>query len=477
MQKDEIILYGGFKDVPHNAIIKVPDCAYIHEQNNKRIKKHNTINETDFFYVCGCNTDEFFTICYQCSKECHSKHTNKVKIDIKMSSDLICKCGMNNHLPPKNKKEMIIKTDQIKPKKNCYYSEIVMYTVNKGFFKLQKYEKVYCCICKVKCFSEQDQRLKEPLPSAKSAWSEEGEMYVCECACLNHESPLNFDSTFKGYNDLLLNFNFHILSMTESTKKIFDGSVIFKLITSSIEVSETEFNREYSIIKFLETFYNLTYKNFDRYFYPKDILKDIPLKEVIKQLITIKATDNENTTLARARFSSFVFIIYVKKFFIIENNLIQLFTFLNMNILQRNFFLYNSININKGESFEITEETKTNIKLLANTYLDFLDKILKNFETKYIYRDNSFDRYLLIFNKIFKFFIKYNLIDKKLKMKYFELVYDIYDLANNRQLEPNNRGKRLRNSIDSLNFNTDKNSRNFQGKIKIIKICLNPPIY
>ena len=104
--------------------------------------------------------------------------------------------------------------------------------------------------------------------------------------------------------------------------------------------------------------------------------------------------------------------------------------------------------------------TKTNIKLLANIYLDFLEKILKNFETKFIYRNNSFDRYLLIFNKIFKFFIKYNLIDKKLRMKYFELIYDIYDFANNHLLESKNKDKRHSISIER--------SDQLKGRIKII---------
>ena len=484
MKRHEIKSFEGFKDIHQKNIIKIPNCSFILEQdNNNRIRTLTVakkVDNRDSFYICGCSFEESFTICNECKVNCHSDHSNLIKIDIKKSSEFICKCGVNNHLPPKIKKSIPInfKEDTSKAKKSCYYSEILKYTVSKGFCIYGEKGKVFCCICIEKCFNKIDLSEIKQLPSARNAWSEEGEIYVCECTCIGHESALNFDSKFKKYDDLLLNFNFQVLSKPEPTKNMFNELVINKLMTASKESSNNDFIREFSIIKFLETFFDLTNKNCNKYFYPKEIFINIPLKEVIQQLIKIKNNDNEITTIARAEFASLVFLIFVKKFFIVENNQVHFWTFLNMNILQRNFLLYNLVDMNKTETIDSTNEVKRNIKLLTKVYLEFLDDILKKFETNYKYSSDSFDNYLQIFNKIFKFFIKYNLIELEQKRKYFELVYDIYDFANNGLIiDQKKRGKsQTMNDINKFQGNkrgksqtlSDEKTDPIQGIIIII---------
>lgn len=464
----------------YKEVIKNPGCAFVNEDNSKNV-----------YYFCLCSEKAYFPICESCAFNCHKDHNPEIKIE----GFFICNCSSKNHrITQKSQKQF---EEKSKFPKKCFYTEFYEKSYNKGFYKIPN-GKYLCSIC---YFSEDcNSNIKDNCENFSSF------QYGGICQCENHyeinvvtlSNELNKNIDFSKF---LLGFNFNIISICETPKLIFIDFLnekINELIKykerrqnfennpsnllnknnntiknfsknlysqeSSSYIFNTNKNKDpfitfntdfviftlFNILKLFKKDYSSQYLHVKNFF-NRDI-KPFDLIDILKQTVDFKRLldHNENIELyfkTKANFAFMIYHVYIKSHFLGHNNLLNLKSMLNLNIVQRMLYIHQSKKFYKFAyysdilNFKVRGNNieKENQDIPLYTFegklekweffiFEFSNEIINIIETMLQVHDNFpiiknvLCDVMVTFGKIMKFIIKYNLIDDHLKTKYFEII-------------------------------------------------------
>lgn len=267
--------------------------------------------------------------------------------------------------------------------------------------------------------------------------------------------------------------------------------------------------------KSIELFYYFIENN-DRYFYINDfVFKEVPFDFLLK-LISYEKNANINNLdipdycISRINFSRLIFEYLIKRSFCKNSNQFKIETILNMNLSQRYIYFHKS---NYFSIYNVCKDAKSNLdkvksinnlsnyfnndsqKLIANlslnnkleffmpepiiyedfssNLLDLYENIIKYFDslltinnsnisTKIKIVNKLYNIIFPVFNKMFKFLIKYNLIADFNSVRYFDLVLETLIIKNDADKNIANTLKNensLRSSNNESNINTEDSNK------------------
>jgi hypothetical protein len=427
-----------FKAKVEDEVIKVSKCTYA-----------NDIKTSTIFYFCQCSAEDFYPICEACAQKCHKSHYPALRLE----GIYTCMCGKGNHVISKDN-EKRIKEKKLKMQNQCFFSKFMEITPNRGFFTFRS--SVYCSICVEYClhkkFDELEQCIEMPegLPRGNSI---SGNNYMT-CQCEKHYEmnviTLNVDLISKPKFHLYLqNFNFNILSKIPFSKQMYIDYFVGKIrdfhVAPGHENSKNFFTN-FINFKILELFSAFAVRWENKFFHVKGYLKDIP-NETLFRLMTfdepmsmIGDTEAADFATSKFNFAEYMFNYITRTHMIKYNNLLNIRTILNMNLYQRfiylqeikNFFKFNYFDEENTQSYEHT------FIEMGLIFLDLYENILKVNET-FDFTDRIMSYVFPTFNRIFKYLIKYNLVNEEVKTKYFELVLETINLVAESE-NPNHEG-------------------------------------
>ena len=400
-------------------IIKVENCSFI-----KETKKIST------FYFCSCSTEEFYPICEACALKCHKIHHPTQTI----RGIYTCKCGECNHeLTEEN--ERIFQERKKKQAQLCFYSKLLQVSPGNGYFNYKG--KILCGVCINNCVNlEKDE--KDRINEFKIT----GDTGNLECLCEKHFEQnlvnLNLDFASKPkFNLCFENINFNVLSKIPLTKEKYITYLITHIQNYKDNVDKganeatesTKFFTDFIAGKVLECFSLFSSRFENKYFFVEDYLKDFSKKTII-QLLKIGNMNSVEVGIrgdffrTKFHYAELIFNYIIRKYNIQNNNLWNIRTLINMNLYQRKI---------------LAHQTKRFYEFQGKRGLfdsgligDFIEAILEIYETvlyfcKNVSDDlstNLFDSYFPTFNRIMKYVIKINFLNKSRLEKYFDLVYD-----------------------------------------------------
>lgn len=399
-------------------VIKVPNCTYA-----------NDIREKSKYFLCQCSAEEFYPICEGCAKKCHSHHGPTLELE----GVYTCMCGKTNHLlTPENEKRFNNK--KLKSVNQCFFTKFMEITPNKGIYKHKIYQ--LCSICVEYCFNKSliSQDVEEIF---------DDDSYICKCP-KHYELNvinLNVDLISKPkFHFHLQNFNFNILSKIPASKEIYIEYLITKTIeclSSMNEENSKNFFTNFMNYKILELFSTFATRWENKFFHlknyitdgkPEEVFELLRFKEPVRIIEASKAPDFVN---CKFYFAEYLFNYFVRSYQLKFNNLFNIRTILNMNLYQRTVYLHQIKHFQKFNYFEPkkSEEEFANIELLSHTIMQLYEEILKLNEV-YDCKNIILSYVFPTFNRIFKYLIKYNIVDDILKSRYFDAVLDSINLAN-----------------------------------------------
>lgn len=427
-----------FKAKVEDEVIKVSKCTYA-----------NDIKISTIFYFCQCSAEDFYPICEACAQKCHKSHNPALRLE----GVYTCMCGKGNHVISKDN-EKRIKEKKLKMQNQCFFSKFMEITPNRGFFKFRS--SVYCSICVEYClhkkFDELQECLEMPegLPRGNSI---SGNNYMT-CQCEKHYEmnviTLNVDLISKPKFHLYLqNFNFNILSKIPFSKQMYIDYFIGKIKDfhrSPGHENSKNFFTNFINFKILELFSAFAVRWENKFFHVKGYLKDIP-NETLFRLMTfdepmsmIGDTEAADFATSKFNFAEYMFNYITRTHMIKYNNLLNIRTILNMNLYQRFIYLQEIKNFYKFNYFDEqnTQSYEHTFIEMGLIFLDLYENILKVNET-FDFTDRIMSYVFPTFNRIFKYLIKYNLINEEVKTKYFELVLETINLVAESE-NPNHEG-------------------------------------
>lgn len=409
-----------FKAKSEDEVIKVPKCTYA-----------NDVKILSTFFFCQCSSEEdFYPICDACAQKCHKKHNPALKID----GIYTCMCGKCNHVITKEN-ERRLKEKRQKLQNICFFNKFFDVTPNKGYFLNNNV--IHCAVCVQFCLQK---KLEDP--TLQSCNDDQG-----PCQCEKHYEinviNLNVDLISKPkFNLNLQNFNFNILSHIPATRQMYIDYLIAKVSeyekSPTYEMSKTFFTNPINF-KILELFSAFAVRWENKFFHVQNYLnvsddllfKLVAFSEPIRMLSENDAAD---FVTAKFYFAEYVFNYIVRTYQLKFNNLWNVRTILNMNIYQRFIYLQEIKNFFKFnyDDYENLQSNENIFLDLANNILDIYENILKVNEN-FDFMERILSYVFPTFNRIFKYLIKYNIVDEATKSRYFELVLDSINMANERE--------------------------------------------
>ena len=401
-------------------IIKVENCSFI-----KETKKIST------FYFCSCSKEEFYPICEACALKCHQIHKPTQTI----RGIYICKCGECNHqITEENEK--IFQERKKKQAQLCFYSKLLEVSPGNGYFKYNG--KILCGVCINNCVAltkEEKERINE------FKITEDNNNLECFCEKHFEQNLVNLNLDFASkpkFNLCFENINFNVLSKIPLTKEKYISYLISHIQKYKDNVDKgnpeaiesAKFFTDFITGKILECFSLFSSRFENKYFFIEDYLKDFSKKTLIQLLKISKTLNNVDEGIrgdyfrTKFHYAELIFNYIIRKYHIQNNNIWNIRTLINMNLYQRKLFAHQT---KKFYEFQGKRD-------LFDSGLigDFIEGILELYETvlyfcKNVSDDlsaNLFESYFPTFNRIMKYVIKINFLNKSETEKYFDLVYD-----------------------------------------------------
>ena len=403
----------NFKFSEFKQINKVSKCTYVND--NKEIT---------IYYLCPCSTD-FSPICKACAEKCHSNH----KPTLTITGNYDCSCGKFNHY--------VTNTNFSKLKRECFYSKFFEVTPNRGFYFNDKTGEQYCSVCfdNENCLSE---HLKKKLVY-KNIKNENTELN-CDCDSHNHDlNVISLNLELRKHLNLPLymrNFNVNILFKIQTSKNLYVEQLINQIeiyikgkSSSSINYDIFTGYTNNSIFQ-LFAFFNRYWKN--KYIFLNPFLDQFTFDQLIDFMrIPSDIFINNDVTAklyysGKFYFAEILFNYFIKSHIAKYNNLFSLRTVLNLEIGHRLHFMKNAIhffkyNYDEELNDKKAEEIISHIQKLGEEFLNlFYEFQIKAEKFGWEIFSEPFNSFVLIF----KYFIKYNLINDYLKTRFFDLVLD-----------------------------------------------------
>jgi len=247
-------------------------------------------------------------------------------------------------------------------------------------------------------------------------------------------------------------FGFKILQTEKKTNQPdYDEEKFVKQLEDQVHFfSDFVNNSLFEIFFHFEEKYSSQFLHIKNIFYngirPKDLL-NILSYTILHRKILEKSEKYETYFSTKISFALVVFKVYIKSHYQNFNNILNFKSVLNLNIFQRYIYLFDSKNFYKLSQFNnknIEDNECKNIRKkipftefnnsftewenfifeFANRLLDILDFIIiLDIKKDILYK--ILGKTIDPICKIFKFFIKYNLIDNELKEKYYEFMEEI----------------------------------------------------
>ena len=410
--KQKSLLKESFKVSKFKEINKVSKCTYVND--NK---------ETTTFYLCPCSTD-FSPICKACAEKCHVLH----KPTLTITGNYDCSCGKFNHY--------VTNTNVSKLKRECFYSKFFEVTPNRGFYINLNTKQQYCAVCfdNDNCLSNE---VKKDLVFKNISNSFTG--LNCDCESHNHDlNVISLNLELRKHLNLPLymrNFNVNILFKIQTSKNLYIEQLINQIETynrnksSSINYDIFTGYTNNSIFQ-LFAFFNRYWKN--KYVFLNPFLEQFTLDQLIDFMkITPDIYINNDVTAklyysGKFYFAEILFNYFIKSHIAKHNNLFSLRTIINLEIGHRLHFMKNAKNFFRFNFDEDLNERNANlivenIDKLGNEFLN----MFYEFQTKA--EKFGWEVFETPFNSItliFKYFIKYNLINDYLRTRYFDLILE-----------------------------------------------------
>ena len=409
-----------FKIPSKDEIIKVENCTFIKE--NKKIST---------YYFCSCSKEEFYPICEACALKCHKSHkpTQTIK------GIYICKCGECNHQITEES-EKIFEERKKKQAQLCFYSKLLKVSPGSGYFNYKG--KILCGVCINNCITlEKDE--KDRINEYKINDNTDN----LECLCEKHFEQnlvnLNLDFASKPkFNLCFENINFNVLSKIPITKEKYINYLITNIQNYKRNIDEgsdetiesNKFFTNFIIGKILECFSLFSSRFENKYFFIEDYLKDFSKKTLIQLLKINKNLNSIDEGIRRDFFrtkfhyAELIFNYIIRKYYIQNNNIWNIRTLINMNLYQRKIFAHQTKNFYEFQG----KKDLFDHGLIG----DFIENILELYEmVLYVCKNESddlatnlFESYFPTFNRIMKYVIKINFLNKPELEKYFNLVYE-----------------------------------------------------
>jgi hypothetical protein len=345
-------------------------------------------------------------------------------------------CGKCNHVVTRDN-ERRLKERKMKMQNQCFYSRFTEIVMSQGFFLHKNSdgkEAVICSVCVQYCLE------KKP---------DDKEITICNephltCQCEKHLEMnvinLNVDLISKPkFHMNFQNFNFNILSKIQFSKQMYIEYFTSKISDfqshSTVENSKNFF-ANFINFKILELFSSFSENWKNKFFHLKNYLETIPhttlfnLISLDEPISMLTANDAPDFTTAKFYFADYVFNYIVRSFQLKYNNLWNIRTIINMNIFQRYIYLLNIQSFHKFNYFDeqVFISYETLFYEMSSTFLELYENILK-FNENFEFTERLISSIFPTMNRIFKYLIKYNILNDELKIKYFELVLDTINLA------------------------------------------------
>lgn len=441
MKADELENLTKLKELPIKDILKVANCLYVNEADNNN-------NNNSSWYICSCSIGDLSLICQECANSCHKHHEGKVILDKFNLSNPVCKCGKFSHkIHEQLEKNYESYIENYRGR--CFVSDLMKLSLNKGYYMNENHIICSFCYNSKTCHLNEQEKFRFIPNSHLSVEAN----FVCKCS--NHEKEyfLNFSTTtiheipLKRY---VSNINFNIFNRIPSFRQnLFDTSNN-KIGENCKGVNEiSKIYNEFSLLNLAEGFKKHKENYHRKYDYIKNYFDKLDVNKFFQNLRDHNLTGKDkNYFYFQALLINMVFDIYIKSYYIKNNNLFSLDSIINMNPLQRNFFLIESKKFNiytknlKNGSFSqsfkeqnavnlTNEEFDNFVEFFIDSVLDFSDNYIKQIGTQIQQSSSVLDRVFDVINRIFKFLIKYNLISNEKRFRFFEIMLDAFALCSN----------------------------------------------
>ena len=409
-------------------IIKIRNCN----------AKNNESNSNRKYFFCECRGDEFHAICESCAMECHNNHKS---YEFSCDEYFICYCGKSQHATvtlykPDSKSSNNVRHnnfDSVSPPSYCTFNYLHNHTKHSGFYLIKKKNLTVCSVCFDNCVTKSQKQ-------GEVTYLKSNDILTCKCENHFEKNSFNICRDFfillKNSHNHFNNLNFNIFQKCELTLEKF-----FKYVEKQIEEISLEecynlritkisdFFSNFFISQILKLFSMMNSNKLNRYFYLNENIFNLhKYKEILLEMLY---SDRGNFSkdfpkhliktysFSKIYFAEILFSYFFAKY--ISNNLskINLSTFTNLNLFQRILYLHQSRNFIKAQKVDIDEkfiENYANTLIVLYTNLSRLNSESENADSLQI----IFEK----FNKIFKHFIKFNLIDEVTKKKFFTVIHD-----------------------------------------------------
>jgi len=421
-------------------------CAYISDD----IADH-------IFYSCTCMEDVSSLVCRECMFKCHQglghKHTK-----VPITGKNLCNCGENNH-KMKQKKDFEKNTDIIE---KCYFEKLLRFAVPR--FKIRNEKNFNCYLCHI--FNINDFKEMEEIDKASVTTVSFNDISSFHCSipqeCDEMQSAVKFMEQFikmmevnnkdpteiEGFDlyflrKYLLDLNFNSLKVLE-IDKIFAGDIIDHDLEEFFENYKKEDKPENIFSNSYFDFYKKCFitsfflKN-SRYTSRFDFFDSIE-QEKIKTMMSFSLdliqfeddVDIWDTILENITNGFFLyyncFYSSIYSFYLKYSIMFRTLTITNLTLIQRYYFLIESKkNLLMMATEEEVKDLEYWLKIVPNGLIDFMERI-QSFKIHTI--DSFIDKlnpYIYLFFKVFKFLIKFNLIDDLTIVRFFSVVEQIFD--------------------------------------------------
>jgi hypothetical protein len=406
-----------FKAKSESEVLKVPGCAYA-----------NDLKSAVFFF-CQCSTEDFFPICAACAELCHKKHNPALRLE----GSYICHCGKTNHVVTKENERRIIEKKG-RQLNQCFFSKFMDVTPNRGYFKYEN--TILCPVCVQYCHVKQ---FTDVSPVDRD------DVF---CQCEKHYDlnviNLNVDLISKPFfHKHFQNVNYNILSRIPFSRELYIDYIVEKINdfhkNPTTENSQAFFSN-FINYKTLELFSTFAVRWENKFFHVKNYLNNVPSDILINLLCFNEKFHINNVneitdyTTSKFYFAEYLFNYFLRTFMLSNNNLLNVKTIINMNLYQRFIYIQEIQNFYKFKDPGIERNYDKVFPEFTNTVLELYETILKVNES-FDFTEKIVSYIFPTFNRIMKYLIKYNLINDDLKLKYFELVLDTINLANENGIE------------------------------------------
>jgi len=471
------------------------------KQIDKIIKNYKCCDEDyGIYFFCSCR-DKFdeTVICRNCSETCHKDHVGKFMI----RGRYVCSCGDRNHIITSEDEKMNeCNTNQ---EKECFYEIFRPLMVSINPKKLES-GKSLCDLCiQLGCEAA---LINQNINNEKNINLNENpvDLKNDKCECKRHES-LNLGSLIiemYGISEKVFihNLNANIFLESEKIKQQFYQLVgkNIKAILEENDISQKENLKKNLDENFLQTGYLILIVdklNKNSYFHWNNIFKDFvtnntKLLELIsssninlkKNFKNFNESFSANKSVRKNYLFQIFFHVFIKSHFKSNNNLLNSKSITNLNIFQRYIYLHQAEEFFKFEAIFNREFKKglfANFQGKKDLYDSFIAEFinclfleLENISVQTSQIDkmvndkdyfNIINKKIVSFVKMFKFFIKYNLINnREIKENFFKVISEIsykYSLFIQNTLEEN-----FRNHFVNINNKTGRFSNKSFKEIK-----------